>query len=265
MVPPKKNTSLAHWQEDFTTSLFSGLSHSLAESIHEISPRARQQRFNIYQNNVFYSLTSALADLYPVIKQLVGDDFFNGTANFYLREHPPAQAAMVHFGQDFPMFLERFEHTRDMAYLAPVARLELARQNAYHAADSEPLSAETIARLDPNTLASARLMFHPSLQLLESQYPIFNIWQANQNDSDDVENIDLNEPQQVLIVRPEYDVCMYNMDAISHQFFSDLLEGTSLHQVIENTLIVHSDFNPASIINFIVQEKLLTGIHHHEQ
>ncbi|NBR38581.1 MAG: DUF2063 domain-containing protein, partial [Alphaproteobacteria bacterium] len=62
-----------------------------------------------------------LGDLYPVIKKLVGEDFFTGTASYYIRNNPPQQAAMVNFGQDFPVFLRQFEHTQGMPYLADTA------------------------------------------------------------------------------------------------------------------------------------------------
>ncbi len=115
------SSNLANWQKDFHHSLLGHLSNSLQESFQPASTEAQQQRFSIYQNNVFHSLTTALGDLYPVIKKLVGNDFFTGTAGYYLREHPPQQAAMIHFGQDFPDFLTSFEHTSTMPYLATVA------------------------------------------------------------------------------------------------------------------------------------------------
>ncbi len=224
------------------------------------SDQAKEQRFGIYQNNVFYSLTNALGDLYPVIKQLVGDDFFTGTSSYYLRAKPPKQAAMVHFGTDFPQFLTQFEHTQAMTYLAPVAKLELARHRAYHALDAEPLAVEAIANIPPEALAGASVRPHPSLELMESQHPIFDIWQANQEGADNNKNIDLNEPQCVLIVRPVYDVCMYNVDLGMYHFIDCLLNGHIIQQAIEITLANHADFDVGSAINFILQEQLLTHI-----
>ena len=43
----------------------------------------------VYRNNVFAALTKALGDLYPVVKQLVGNGFFAYAANDYvIARHP---------------------------------------------------------------------------------------------------------------------------------------------------------------------------------
>jgi hypothetical protein len=259
-----KHTSVnhfAHWQADFTQSLLEELSPSLLENIKSHTTDTGQQRFAIYQNNVFHSLTAALGDLYPVVKKLVGDDFFTGTATHYLRKNPPKQAAMVHLGHDFASFLEQFKHTQNMTYLAAMARVELARHNAYHAIDAPPLSAHDIEQIAPETLASAQLKLHPSLQLLKSEHPIFDIWQINQEGNNTEENININEPQQVLVVRPLYEVCMYNIDLSTYYFIDCLSSGQFVQQAIEITLATHDDFNIGNAINFILQEQLLTHIH----
>ncbi len=254
------NNDLPHWQAAFTQSLLSDLEKTTENSIQHHSIHAKQQRFAIYQNNVFYSLTNALASLYPVIKKLVGDDFFTGTASYYLRENPPTQAAMVNFGQDFSAFLSHFEHTANMTYLAPTAEVELARHRAYHAHDAEPLSIDIIAAISPEDLADATCILHPSLQLVQSAHPIFDIWQANQENNTHEENIDLNEPQQVLIVRPIYEVCMYNIDAGTYQFIDCLTHGHTIQKAIEITSATHTAFNVGEALNFILQATLLTDI-----
>lgn len=48
--------------------------------------------------------------------------------------------------RDFPDFIERYEHAQSMPWLADVARIERAWLDAYHAADTEALSAEAPGR-----------------------------------------------------------------------------------------------------------------------
>jgi hypothetical protein len=257
---PSASPSLADWQADFSRSLLSDLTTRLGSSFQSLSNHAGQQRFAIYQNNVFHSLTTALGDLYPVIKKLDGDDFFMATAGVYLREHPPQQAAMVNFGQDFPNFLNHFEHTYPLPYLSAVAALELARQRAYHAEDSDPLTAEALANIPPEQLASAKIELHPSLQLLSAEQPIFSIWQANQDEYDTKENISLNEPQQILVVRPLYAVSMYNIDISTYQLLDCLRNGDELQQAIEITLATDQTVDISQIIHFLIEAQLFSSI-----
>lgn len=256
--------SFPQWQAEFAQSLLSDLHNTIEQSLQHDSLNAKQQRFAIYQNNVFYSLSNALASLYPVIKKLVGDDFFTGTATYYLRENPPQQAAMVHFGQDFSTFLSHFEHTASMTYLPHVAQLELARHKAYHACDAPPLSIEFIATIAPEALAEARFTLHPSLHFVQSAHPIFDIWQANQEDNNSDETINLNEPQQVLVVRPLYDVYMYNVDLSTYQFINCLSHGHTLQEAIEITAATHPEFNVSEALNFSLQTQLFTQITPHK-
>ena len=49
------------------------------------------------------------------------------------------------YGGDFADFVEGFAPAASVPYLAAVARLERARVQAYHAADSQPLTADQLA------------------------------------------------------------------------------------------------------------------------
>jgi hypothetical protein len=231
------------WQNNFTDSIFSGLTDSIKESFNT-KDQALVKRFAIYQNNVFFSFTEALSDLYPVIKKLVGEDFFNGAANVYIRKHPPSQAAMVYFGSSFPEFLRSFEHTASMPYLVDIAELELKHHQAYHAADIVAMSADDFTKIEPEKVGELKLALHPSLSLLSSPYPIFSIWQSNQdeessdNASTNNESINLDEPQSVIIVRHEYERKVFHVDKNTINFYHLIANKESIsasaHSVMES-------------------------------
>lgn len=258
--------NLAGWQSDFAQSLLKDLLPNVTQSFATQSDNESLQRFAIYQNNVFHSLTNALGDLYPVVKQLVGDEFFTGMAAYYLRQEPPKQAAMVHFGKSFAKFLSIFEHTQSMPYLAPVAELELSRHHAYHAKDCLPLSVNDFANIDPEQIAEATLTPHPSLQMIKADYAIFTIWQMHQADNNSDERVEINEPQQVLIVRPSYEVVVLSVDPYTYRFIDLLAKGNSIATAIHeiNTELEatpeKNTFDPSSAINFLIEQQLFTDI-----
>jgi hypothetical protein len=270
---------LDSWQQNFYDGLLNELSPKLQQSF---TSDASKQRFAIYQNNVFYSLATALGDLYPVVKKLVGDDFFTGTAGVYFRQHPPQKAAMVFLGENFADFLRDFEHTRTMTYLPEIATLELARHRAYNAADKAVLTAETMASVTPDLLAESIIELHPSLQCNQSPEPIFSIWQNNQEESSDPqqeahkkaiskeevgktdagkkESILLGEPQQVLVVRPVYSIDMYQVPDDIYLFIQCLQQQYTLAGAIENTIDKHADFDVSHSIQFALQTQLFSDI-----
>jgi hypothetical protein len=93
-------------------------------------------RFAVYRNNVHSSLISALADGYPVTRQLVGDGFFRAMAGLYVQAYPPTSPLLNEYGSDLAAFIQGFAPAASVPYLADVARLEHLRINAYHAADT---------------------------------------------------------------------------------------------------------------------------------
>ena len=224
-----RSPSLQNIQKSFAEALMDSSKNQLLSFINGDSDYTKDKRLDIYRNNIFCSLTGALADLYPVIKSLVGEQFFNATAAEFIRERPPRCAAMVYFAEDFPEFLREFEHTRDMVYLADVARFELARHQAYHAEDTKPLKVEDLSVIPAEQLQQARFVFHPSVYLFDSPYPVLRIWDANQDEceSDETINLDLGAVN-LCVYRFDYEVRVRELNQAAYCLLIALESGASL-------------------------------------
>lgn len=170
-----------------------------------VDPQGRpsRARFDVYRNNVTASLLRVLQAAFPVIERLVGAEFFAAMAVEFLRTHPPRSRMMMLYGAEFPAFLSRFPPVAHLGYLTDVARIEQALRESYHAADATPLTTERLAVLPPETLASARLAFAPSLRLIRSDWPALSIWQANQSAAGGP--LGASGPEDLVILRQGYD------------------------------------------------------------
>lgn len=157
------------------------------------------RRFDVYRNNVMSSLVNALRDGFPVIHRLVGEAFFAGLATEYVREHPPTSPCVVRYGDSFSDFIAGFPPAASVPYLADMARLEYALRQAYHAADVMPVEASEFERPD---LAEAKLHLAPAVSVVQSSWPIYDIWRANLDRSKPAR---LAGAQSVLITRPDWD------------------------------------------------------------
>ena len=136
---------------------------------------------------------------------------------------------MMYYGDDFPAFLETFPPARSLAYLADVARLELALRRAYHAADVPPMAAASLGAHDQQALATATIGIAPSLQILVSDWPIHAIWKAN-TESDAPKP--MMRPECVLVTRPGYDPVVTLITRPEAGFIKDLSEGKTILQAI---------------------------------
>ncbi len=136
-------------------------------------------RFDVYRNNVIASLTEALRQAFPVIRKLVGEEFFTAMAIEHVRAHPPRSPMLMLYGADMPGFLAAFPPVAHLGYLPDIARLELALREAYHASDAAPVPADRLAALPDAEFLSARISFAPAMRIVQSRWPIHAIWAAN--------------------------------------------------------------------------------------
>lgn len=160
------------------------------------------RRFGIYRNNVTTSLTEALRQSFPVVRALVGEDFFTAMAIAHLRAHPPASPLLMFYGQDMADFVAGFQPARHLGYLPDVARLELALRHAYHAADADPIDPARLQALSPEAFLAARLRLAPAAAVLRSDWPVLSIWRAHQRDGKPPAE---RQAEEILIARPAFD------------------------------------------------------------
>jgi hypothetical protein len=192
-----------------------------------------QSRFAVYRNNVLSSLINAMADNYPVVAQLVGEEFFRGMAGVYAQSAPPRSPVMSDYGDDFAGFIEQFEPAACVPYLADVARLERLRVQAWHAADAEPMAAERIveALSSPTLTRHLKIGLHPSLRLLQSPFAVVAIWAAHQQKPPVV--FEPHAAQNALVLRNGLEVEVFAISHGAHEFITSLQQGLSLTAAIE--------------------------------
>lgn len=128
------------------------------------------QRFSIHRNNVLSACVQALADTFPVCQALVGEAFFSAMALAFAQQHLPRSRKLAFYGEGFAAFVRGFAPVQSLPYVADVAQLEMARVQAYHAADADSVSPSLLhAALHPDAdLPAWRLALHPSLHLIDS-------------------------------------------------------------------------------------------------
>jgi hypothetical protein len=213
-------------------------------------PSEIARRFSVYRNNVQHGLTRALVARFPVVEQLVGAEFFTAMARVFIAEAPPAHPVLFSWGEAFPAFLESFPPVGHLPWLGDVARLELARGRAYHAADAAPVAPEALVATDPERL---RLALHPSVELFTSPYPAVRIWQAHQPGAAPGAPLGAG-PDHALIARAvDFAVIVAPVDAATHRVLSHLLAGTLLGEA------AHED-DPTPALTLLLRHGLIAAI-----
>lgn len=221
-----------------------------------------ERRFAVYRNNVVTSLIDVLAGNFPVAAQLVGETFFRAMAREFVTRHPPTQPVMALYGEPFSDFIAAFPPAASVPYLADMARLEYAIQTSLHSADSLPISTDRLARLveDQDALAHTGLKLAAAVRILTSEFAIASIWHAHQaNAQTRLSQIRLDQPEALMLSRPELEVELHIIDAGAAQFISNLSHGAALAEAAETTL----PFDPAAALHLLIQQQAITNLIDH--
>jgi hypothetical protein len=172
--------------------------------------KAAVRRYNVYRNNVTVSLIDALAAVYPAVQRITGVEFFRAMARFHVRASLPTSPLLFDYGRDFPAFIEAYEYAGDMPWLADVARIERAWLDAYHAADTAPLSADALALVPRERLADVVFAAHPAAGIVRSPFAAVTIFAANRGEGA-LSQIDASTPEDALVTRPDMDVVVRHL------------------------------------------------------
>jgi hypothetical protein len=217
-------------------------------------------RFAVYRNNVMSSLVNALADSFPVVHQLVGDEFFRAMAQVYVAATPPRSRILSEYGEAFPTFIASFPPASNLPYLADVARLEFLRIQAYHAADTPALSNEQIGAVlaQPDRLDSMTFELHPSVAVLSSAFAIVSLWAAHQGEMS-IAQVDPLRAEHALILRNRLDVEVMGIRPGAALFIQALQTGSSFGAAAERALAVDPEFDLSQHLAHLIGTGALTG------
>lgn len=233
--------ALRELQKCFGAALLHGADAALAEQLID-DGLTGVQRFDVYRNNVREGFTAALADTYPVLRRLVGEDYFRQLAREYQLMHPSPSGNLYHVGQRLPGYLgARFAGT-DYDYFTDIAQLEWLCQEVLCAATAEPLSIERLATISQVEYPRVRLLLHPALRLLQSRYPIMQIWQENQPDTATGNTIDLQQGVDRVVVRRAPDgLELRRLSAGEFALLRALADGKHLTLALQTALLAEPD------------------------
>jgi len=216
-------------------------------------------RFDVYRNNVVTSLVAAVSDTFPVTRQLVGDEFFAAMARLFVIEHPPTSPLLCDYADGFARFIESFGPAASVPYLPDMARLERSRVRAHHAADAPSLGDDDIAVCvsDPQALPDSRVEFHPSAQIVGSDFAIVSLWAAHQGHGD-IARVDPFAPEAALVLREDDDASVIPVPPATAVFFRRLMTGATLAQSAAEAGGA-APFDLAVSLGILIRHRVLTA------
>jgi hypothetical protein len=192
-------------------------------------PEQAGRRFGIYRGNAAANGAKAMAATFPVVKKIVGAEFFAGLTREYQSRHPSQHGDLNEYGQAFAGFLAVFPPASEIPYLADVARLEWLVHRAHYAADPGPFDPARLASISPEQQLRLRPCLHPACGILHSAYPLSRIWQVHQDSFDGEFTVDFSQaPSYALVYRRHFRVDVAQVGDAAAAFLAASLAGATL-------------------------------------
>ncbi len=204
-------------------------------------------RFSLYRGNLTGTWDKVLSAAFPVIRQLVGDDFFSALTRAYGMAHPSDSPDLNQFGAGFGYFLAGFEHVADFPYLPDMARLEWALQRAYYAPDGAALGADAFSALAPEDFERACFALHPAASLFQSAWAVVPLWLAHQPGGAPFPD-DMAVPCAAAIARPRWKTEIAPLDAAHYRALASLASGASMGAALDAAFDLDEEFDLAATL-----------------
>lgn len=202
-------------------------------------------RMALYRGQLTGTWHKTLAAAFPVLRQLVGDDFFQGLSRDFGLRHPPIVADLHHFGADLPGFLEQFAPASHYPYLPDMARLEWALHRAHYAADASRLDGAMLAGWTPAQFGAARIALHPAAFLLASPWAVASLWQAHHGAAFPAT---MAAPETMLVSRPSWQAQLTPLTPASHAGLAALAGGASMSEALLAALARQEDVDVGAML-----------------
>jgi hypothetical protein len=126
------------------------------------------------RRGILLAPADVLAENFPRVAALLGEDRFEALARDYLTDHPSEHPSVRHLGRDLAAAIAR---RSDVApYLADLARLEWARLEVFDAPDSDVMAGDVLRDIPAGRWPALRFRTIPALTFVRAEWPVDGLW-----------------------------------------------------------------------------------------
>ncbi|WP_170133427.1 DNA-binding domain-containing protein [Undibacterium pigrum] len=245
-------------QEQFSRALLQPASAESIAPLFHAHPY-QDDRLALYRGNLTAIWTSALKNAFPVLHQLVGEEYFEQLARAFGRACPSVSGDLNQFGAKLPEFLKTIPDAGDYPYFSDIASLEWQVHTAYYAADAVAIGLHEVLQAiaaGGQDVQALQLDFHPAASLYQSAWDSVGIWHAHQAGEAAGFPQDIRLASYALIARREWQVEVQKIDEPGWLALKALQQGRSLGEALELALEADAGF----AINASLQSWFFAGL-----
>jgi hypothetical protein len=233
-------SDLANYQRDFVAALD--------------GRRGAPPLLAVYRNTAIKGAVDALADNYPTVATILGQEAFVTVAVEFLEHSPPDNPVLATYGVGFPDWLEMHELAQALPYLPGIACIDRLQTESHLAAEAPALSPAAIAALSAEQWSASKAVLHPATRFGWFTLPAPSIWLAHL-DPHMGEIAPAWCAEGVLLTRCDDAVVAQRIGAAEHRILFGLRIGESIGQAASTTATLY----PTADITGAFREILASG------
>jgi hypothetical protein len=206
------------------------------------------------------SLIKAIRMSFPVVCRLMNDRSDCDAIHEYVRDNAAIAGALLDCGESFPRCLEQFPAADSAPFLPDLARLEWARERAL---GMPQLAFDRLTSNDiwGGHILDASVAFHPSFSLIETMWPIDDLWEAGQTAGSPWPAIPaLTRMIGILVFRHDATVVSMRLVGAYTPFLRALSCGGSVRNAASIARRVDDRFDPLIVLGDLVERGLAMKI-----
>jgi hypothetical protein len=223
-----------------------------------------QERLEIYSNAYRFRLIDALADTFPAVHTLMGDELFYQTALAYLDAYPSHHFSLRYFGDGLSHFLHGY--VADTPVYAEMAGVEWALRHSFDSADIAPVTLQALQAIPPEQWGEVRFGFHPSVQCQILKWNTCQLWAAIDEGAGPIAPVQQEYPQAWVIWRKELLTYYRSLEvdeawALDHALQGELFAGlcSGLCEWVDE---LHAPARLAGFVSRWIGDGLLVAVSH---
>ena len=221
--------SLRQFQSDFINAVTDSSNADdlkIHQHLQQLPALTGEQQLSIYQSSIMNTLTDALQMIYPVCRQLTGEDFFRTLCRHYIHATPSRSADIANYGEQLSEFIQQYPAAQSIPYLSEMAAFEWLYHRAFYAHDGAAFDFSIFQQYTEQQLMYGKFYLPCSLQTLNCYYPVDSIWEMHKINT--IENLTISRSNfYIIILRHQYDVIFERIAPSEYQFIHSLAHHSS--------------------------------------
>jgi hypothetical protein len=187
------------------------------------------ERLEIYHAGYFGRLVECLADDYPALAYLLGEDGFSSLARAYIEKFPSRSPSLNAYGAGMAAFCRAWPDPR-APFATDLARLEWALVEVVHAPSVSGLDASALSALPAERWQTARFTPSPTLRLLRFDFPVNEYFQDFRDGAEP--RLPERRATATVVNRRGLPVERMDLEPVAALLLEDLLAGCPLDSAI---------------------------------